>query len=62
MRGMNPYMIEKIHEHNTNAAWKQAFNMLIGKFIDQGYDLATASTMADDRLFEVNWLLSTAPE
>lgn len=50
--------IEKIHTENSNATWKYAYNIALARFIDEGHDLATASTMADDQLFQINWILA----
>ncbi len=52
--------LNKIHTENRNAAWKRAYNVALARFMDEGYDLATASTMADDQLFQINWILANS--
>ena len=54
--------LEKIHTDNMDSAWKQGYGIALARFMDEGYDLATASTMADDLLFQINWTLANPEE
>lgn len=62
MTSMNIAQIKEIHIHNQNVTWKKAYDIAVTRFIDEGYTLAEAATMADDLMFKMNWTLSNPEE
>jgi len=59
---MNTTQISQQYIDNRNTAWQHAYNAALARYMDEGHDLATASTMADDKLFQVNWILANPEE
>lgn len=58
MKFMNTTQIKKIHTNNQNVAWSKANNVAVMRFLDEGNDLSTATTLADELLFHMNWVLA----
>jgi len=54
--------LQEIFKNNRQATWREAYNIALISLLDQGYDLATASSLADDRMLEINWILANPPE
>lgn len=55
---MNIKQLEEIHIHNQDVAWKESYDVALMRFLGEGNTLAEAGALADDLLYEINWMLA----